>query len=230
MTAKPADQGARERFEKEIDANFCVSAGAGVGKTTAIVRRVVEIALSKPDWLPRLVVVTYTKTAAEELRVRARNEILDKLERAGERRHTLLSGFRRAFFGTIHSFCLRLVQEHGRTLALPQNCELLAPADEDDFWRRFCESQELERVTGIGLPVAEILRFVTFEELLESAHKFSAAAAEEICKRYLHAVVPPIDFRHALAERNPRARALPEQQQRLREWLDQFQSGAEFVG
>src|SRR2546430_529238 len=125
MSTPLADLGARERFEKEIDANFCVSAGAGVGKTTAIVRRVVEIALSKPDWLPRL---------------------------------------------------------------------------------------------------------VTFEELLESAQNLSAAAAEEICKRYVHAVVPPMDFRDALAERNSRARALPEQQQRLREWLDQFQSGAEFVG
>jgi ATP-dependent exoDNAse (exonuclease V) beta subunit len=230
MSTTLADHDARERFEREIDANFCVSAGAGVGKTTAIVRRVVEIALREPDWLPRLVVVTYTKAAAEELRVRARNEILDQLERAGERRHALLSGFRRAFFGTIHSFCLRLVQEHGRTLALPQNCELLAPGDEDDFWRRFCESQEIERVTGTGLPVAEILRFITFEDVLESAHKLSAAAAEEICKRYVHAVVPPMDFRDALAERNPRARALPEQQQRLREWLEEFRSGAEFVG
>ena len=49
MTAPLHDQLARDRFQMELDANFCVSAGAGVGKTTAIVRRVAELARRDPE-------------------------------------------------------------------------------------------------------------------------------------------------------------------------------------
>ena len=60
------DQPARDRFITELGQNFCVSAGAGVGKTSAIVDRVAQLALRELSSLARLVVVTYTKAAAEE--------------------------------------------------------------------------------------------------------------------------------------------------------------------
>jgi len=65
------DQAARDRFIRELEQNFCVSAGADVGKTTSIVDRIATLARQKPEALPRLVVVTYARAAAEELRVPA---------------------------------------------------------------------------------------------------------------------------------------------------------------
>ncbi len=69
MTKPPADQAERTRFTSELDRNFSVLAPAGVGKTKSLVDRVVAIATSPQasEWLPRLVVVTYTKKAADEM-------------------------------------------------------------------------------------------------------------------------------------------------------------------
>ena len=61
------DDSARKRFETEIDRNFCLSAGAGTGKTTALINRIYYLATqnlthfssTKNDPLSRLVVVTY---------------------------------------------------------------------------------------------------------------------------------------------------------------------------
>jgi len=56
-----ADEGARQRFARELDRNFSVIASAGSGKTRAITDRIVNIA-SRPqsalESLPQLVVVT----------------------------------------------------------------------------------------------------------------------------------------------------------------------------
>src|SRR5438874_390532 len=71
---KLSDESARARFADELDRNFSVVASAGSGKTTAITQRVLSIARSvnAVEILPRLVVVTFTNRAADEMQQRAR--------------------------------------------------------------------------------------------------------------------------------------------------------------
>ena len=109
----PADQLARTRFATELDRNFSVIASAGSGKTTAITQRVLEIAHSAnaAEVLPSLVVVTFTNRAADEMQQRARQTLLQK--RLPE---NVQAAFNRAFFGTIHSFCLKLLTDFGHYL------------------------------------------------------------------------------------------------------------------
>ncbi len=142
MTSKPSDQTARDRFVTELHRNFSVVAPAGVGKTAAIVDRVIEIATQKNrtqavEWLPKLVVVTYTNRAADEMQQRARNAIL----RCNPDLSTL-ARFNRVFFGTIHSFCLNLLRTHGYHLGLSSRLELVQ--DEDQLWFEFV--RQLTRV------------------------------------------------------------------------------------
>ncbi len=142
MSAKlPSDQDRRERFVREIDRSFSVIAPAGVGKTRAIVDRIVTLATSDPaiarDRLPKLVVVTYTKKSAEEMYQRARNAIIEKRVDLA-----VLSTFNQAFFGTIHSFCVRLLKQHGHLLGLPAQFE--AVDDDDALWTAFV--RQLDRI------------------------------------------------------------------------------------
>src|SRR5438132_9444094 len=127
------DGDARQRFACELDRNFSVIASAGSGKTRAITDRIVEIARRPQraiEWLPQLVVVTYTNRAADEMQQRTRQQVLE----AGLPLD-IVEAFGRAFFGTIHAFCMKLLARHGHHLGLPARLETIS--DDDDLWNEF---------------------------------------------------------------------------------------------
>src|SRR5882757_601793 len=132
----PGDQSDRDRFTKELDRNFSVVASAGSGKTRAITDRILEIsrAPNAPEILPRLVVVTFTNRAADEMQQRTRQLILEE-KLAPE----VVSAFNRAFFGTIHAFCMKLLTNYGHYLGLPAPLELIT--DDEDLWQEFVQQQ-----------------------------------------------------------------------------------------
>ena len=97
-----------------------IDAGAGTGKTTIIVDRVVDLVAPAeagvaPVPLERLAVLTFTRRAAGELRYRLRQKLLDTLREAGTGaradllRHAL-GVVDTAYVGTIHSFADRLLR------------------------------------------------------------------------------------------------------------------------
>ncbi len=68
----PVDQAERDRIETELDRTFFVEAGAGTGKTTALVARIVALVRSGKVELDKLAAITFTEAAAAELRDRVR--------------------------------------------------------------------------------------------------------------------------------------------------------------
>lgn len=170
-TGSPSDQAQRDRFTKEIGGSFSVIAPAGTGKTRAIVDRIVNIALSNQmgaeSLLPRLVVVTYTNKAAEEMRSRALNELM--MKSVGT---TAMSMLRRAFFGTIHSFCGELLRRFGPMAGLPPDFEIVT--DDQALWLEFFGKTDsftqflpLETQKGImrHLPLPRILELARYFRL-----------------------------------------------------------------
>jgi len=217
------DQPARTRFREELQMNFCVSAGAGAGKTTAIAGRVAEIAARDPDALPRLVVVTYTRSAAEELRLRSRSLLLRDPASAG-----LLPRFRQAFFGTIHSFCLKLVREFGAGLGIAPDTGLLE--EDDDLWARYCESPMLDAVPLDPAALEEVTRFLSFDALLRLARKIGPAQAARLLASDTPDPRPPLDLSAALADDGGRSKETTrENQEMLRRFLADFSEGAAFL-
>lgn len=99
------------------DKNLLVAAAAGSGKTAVLVERIIRKLIAGEWEVDRLLVVTFTHAAAEEMsgRIEAalRQALLcekddDKLARL-ERQAVLLSG---AAIATLHSFCQRVIREH----------------------------------------------------------------------------------------------------------------------
>ena len=93
-----------------------VSAAAGSGKTAVLVQRVIERITDPvhPSDADRLLVVTFTKAAAAEMRERISLRLSELLARdpsntALQRQQLLLS---RAGISTVHSFCSELVREN----------------------------------------------------------------------------------------------------------------------
>src|SRR5688572_32045699 len=66
----PPDQSARDRIVGALDRNLLVEAGAGSGKTTAMVERLVALILTGAATIDQVVAVTFTRKAAAELRER----------------------------------------------------------------------------------------------------------------------------------------------------------------
>ena len=188
MSELTADQGARTRFREEFHANFAVSANAGSGKTTAIAERLACIALSAEGaaLLPHMVVVTFTKKAAAQMRQRARAALWQELAlRRSQRRATppqALEQLDRACFGTIHSFCLQLGRRFGATYGLNLNPAVVEEED-DEWWQEFLEQDAMEFAAMPGACVDACLRFMPLGDIFPLARKFSLATAKRFLER-----------------------------------------------
>jgi ATP-dependent exoDNAse (exonuclease V) beta subunit len=218
---KPRDESARARFASELNRNFSVVASAGSGKTTAITERILSIARSRNavEILPRLVVVTFTNRAADEMQQRTRQALLEE-----NLRQEVQTAFNRAFFGTIHSFCMKLLTDFGHYLGVPAPLELVE--NDDDLWQEFAQSQ-----TRIGRSLndndrAMLLRFVQARDLMELARRARSAVLQvpglSPC--------PPLDFAQVYKQIDQAGRDnIAKSQAELREWERRFAGDWEYL-
>src|SRR5213593_274797 len=218
---KPRDESTRARFASELDRNFSVVASAGSGKTTAITQRVLSIARSPnaADSLPHLVVVTFTNRAADEMQQRTRQALLEE-----NLRQEVQTAFNRAFFGTIHSFCMKLLTDFGHYLGLPAPLELVE--GDDDLWQEFAQNQtRIGRSLG-GKDRAMLLRFVQARDLMELARRARSAVLQvpglSPC--------PPLDFAEIYQQIDQAGRDnIAKSQAELRQWERRFDGDWEYL-
>lgn len=132
---KAPDQDQRDAAVRERQRNVLIDAGAGTGKTTILVERLVNMVAPRDDTAPilisRIAAVTFTRRAAGELRFRIREQLLAELasEDVEERRRRLLrdalAGIDTAHIGTIHGFADRLLRLRPREARLSPAFEIL---------------------------------------------------------------------------------------------------------
>lgn len=104
-------------------ANVLVTAAAGSGKTAVLTERVVRRLVDDADPVDvdRLLVVTFSNAAAEEMRARIASRLEALLSENPASRHLRrqLALLPRATITTIHAFCLDVVARHADALGLP---------------------------------------------------------------------------------------------------------------
>lgn len=219
---KPSDQAARDRFVETLDRNFSVVAAAGSGKTRAVTDRIAQIARA-PDavtMLPRLVVLTFANRAADEMQQRAREQIL-----LGKPRPEILAAFNRTWFGTIHAFCLKLLNDYGHYLGLPAPLDLIT--DDDDLWNEFVQQQ-----THVGRSLsaenrAMLLRLASMRHIMELGRQAGSALLrpDEPCP------CPGIElkdvYRAALAAR--KSDTIGNSIAQLQAWEEGYREGSGFL-
>ncbi|MEG1901412.1 MAG: helicase-exonuclease AddAB subunit AddA [Clostridium sp.] len=98
------------------DRNLLVSAAAGSGKTAVLVERIIRMISNRehPADIDRLLVMTFTKAAASEMRERIQMAIEKKLEEHPEDTHLQQQAVmvQYAQITTIDSFCLHILREY----------------------------------------------------------------------------------------------------------------------
>jgi ATP-dependent helicase/nuclease subunit A len=96
----------QQRAAVEATGEVFVSAGAGTGKTTVLVERFVRAVCEQGLDVESVLVITYTRKAAGELRARIRAAL------HARGRHDLARRLDGAWISTIHGFCSRLLRAH----------------------------------------------------------------------------------------------------------------------
>jgi ATP-dependent helicase/nuclease subunit A len=182
----------------EAGGEVFVSAGAGTGKTAVLVERVVRAVCDRGLDVDSILVITYTRRAAGELRTRIRAALAER------GRHDLARELDGAWISTIHGFCARLLRAYplaagldprfreldeaqaavlrseafGTALAEfcagddPQRLELLATYGSDRLRRMLTSVYETLRAAGRELDLAVAAR----PELPERVEELRAAA------------------------------------------------------
>ena len=108
--------------------DILVSAAAGSGKTAVLTKRLIDKLTSKTDPLDvsRMLVVTFTKDAANQLKDKIRDAL--KAEMAKDPSNIRLSRqylmLQNAMITTIHGFCLNLVKDNYAQLGLSPNVKV----------------------------------------------------------------------------------------------------------
>ena len=127
--------------------NILVSAAAGSGKTAVLVERIIKMITDSEDDtdIDQLLVVTFTRAAAGEMKERIR-ERLEKMAEANPKDANLrkqLSLIHNASISTIDSFCATVVKENFDKIDLDPNFRI-ADNTEIEMLKADCVSDLLE--------------------------------------------------------------------------------------
>jgi len=175
VTQSPGALTGHERIADAASARetFFVEAGAGTGKTTALVGRVVAL-VSSGIPIERIAAVTFTERAAAELRDRVREGL--ETERAkGNDPHgymkDALESLDRAQMSTIHAFCQALLRIFAAEAGVAPDFQVLdeitTERRQEDTWREFLEDlagdsdaeERIDRVLRLGLSTGDLAAF-----------------------------------------------------------------------
>ena len=139
------DQAARARIRSDLGATLFVEAGAGSGKTSALVDRVLAL-IGSGVAMENIAAITFTEKAAAELRDRIRGQLRSDETAASlgeERAGAALLQLDGAAVGTLHSFAQRILSEHPVEAGLPPSVEVLddigSQIEFDIRWRDFLD-------------------------------------------------------------------------------------------
>lgn len=230
------DQDQRERFRTEWQRNFAVSANAGSGKTTAISERLAAMALTEDgaSLLRKTAVVTFTRKAAAQIGQRSRGVLLRQLEAAGRGDLAPLDHLERAFFGTIHSFCLKLAQTYGQELGMNLNPTVLTDEEEAAYWEEFVEQDPMQFQALPESLLTAFLRHVPLEAIFDLAREMDQATARHFRRRVPGPPTGPdprvLDEIRAVQPKQKRSLpAVQINQQRAEDWWRDYQTGTGFL-
>lgn len=132
-----ADDAARHRIRTDLERTYFVEAGAGSGKSTAMVGRVLSLIDAGHD-ITRIAAITFTEKAALELRVKIRSALDEAVRRAPadtpaerglrEHRRRQLEELDSAPIGTIHAFCANILRRLPLEAGVPPTLDVEDPS------------------------------------------------------------------------------------------------------
>lgn len=168
LPATTANDAQRQAIE-HADGPLLIIAGPGSGKTFTLVERIVRLITEQNAAPESLLVVTFTEKAAAELTTRIANRLL-KLD--------VRVNLNEMYLGTIHSICLRLLEDYREFTRLKRNYAVWDQFEQHYFLYQHLEPyQALEGAEHI-LGDLEGARWRQAESLMEWINKATEEALD----------------------------------------------------
>ncbi len=121
-----------------LDGPLLIVAGAGTGKTTVLINRLVYLIVEQKINPDNILVATFTEKAAAEMTERA--------DRA------LPYGFFATWINTFHGLCDRILKEHGLDIGLPVNYKLVSQTEQWILLKKNLAKFNLDYYRPLGSP------------------------------------------------------------------------------
>ena len=207
MSLPPADQAVRDRVVRDFDTTFLLEAGAGTGKTTVLVSRILALVRAGRATLDRIVAITFTDKAAGELKLRLRDGIEDAIQAARDERErqrlvAAATDLERAPVSTIHAFAQSLLRERPFEAGLDPGfkvaAEIAGQRVLEEGWESWFDGRMtaadpvLLRALTLGLKIADLrtaaLRMADERDVLGQPVGRPAFAAASLRDRVAEAV------------------------------------------
>ena len=154
LSSLEMDTLSRNRIISEIGTNLFVEAGAGSGKTTMLVRRMVAMVEAGIE-ISRICAITFTKAAAGEFYNRFQKMLIERsnpslewkdsgepgqlpepTEETRERCRIALQNIDLCFMGTIDAFCGMVLSEHPSEAGIPSDAAILRDEDAETIYKQ----------------------------------------------------------------------------------------------
>lgn len=172
MTSLERDTQSRDRIVSDIDTNFFVEAGAGSGKTTMLVSRMVTMVEAGIP-IEKICAITFTKAAAGEFYERFQKLLIERSnpehvwvdkgyagqlpEPTDETRELCAEALKNidlCFMGTIDSFCGMILSEHPSEAGIPSDAAIVSDGEAEVFYKqmyvKICAGDFDDAVPGLS--------------------------------------------------------------------------------
>ena len=199
MNAQPRDQRERDEAATWVAGPVLVEAGAGTGKTTLLVERMLHLIRSEGVRLGEIAAITFTRKATAELKERIRTRLVEsarKEEDAGAktRLEEALADLESARISTIHSFALNILRQFSVDAGLRPDVgdvdETEYEARRDAAWRDWLVQElggddgRLRDFLELGFSVADLEKIrdalLELPELRERFPRVNGASPDEV--------------------------------------------------
>ena len=153
------DQSARDEIATVLDRTLFVEAGAGSGKTRALVDRVESLIAAGVE-IDHIAAITFTEKAAAELRDRIRHRLESPSSQLGAASLAARQQLDGAAVGTLHAFAQRILGEFPVEAGLPPGVEVLdeigSQIEFETRWRGLLDRLLEDNAVGHSLLVLEL--------------------------------------------------------------------------